>query len=159
MGAVPPDNVSPSDALPQEVLARMDGQLDGRTVLAWSKLDLDDANRYARRHVVLTDNDLITVADGTPHSLSISRIQEANIVEGLGVDRLRVLSDGKVAAELRYTHRHRRGMTRLHRKLARRLPRKEGEEAPPEWLDTVERQAEEKERCPKCGELIPAYAE
>ena len=50
-------------------------------------------------------------------------------------------------------------MTRLHRKLARRLPRKEGEEAPPEWLDTVERQAEEKDRCPKCGQLIPAYAD
>ena len=30
---------------------------------------------------------------------------------------------------------------------------------PPEWLEVVEREAEKKEHCPKCGLLIPAYAE
>jgi ATP-binding cassette, subfamily B, bacterial len=160
MGAPGDDNSKPDvDALPAEVLARVDGQLDGRVVLAWSEYDLDDANRYALRYAVLTDRELIAVADGAAASFPITAVQEAKIVEGLGADRLRVISGGKVVAELRYTHRHRRGMTRLHRKLERRLPRKEGEEAPPEWLDSVERQAEEKDRCPKCGELIPAYAE
>src|SRR6266516_699763 len=100
MGGPPPDNSAPSDgALPPEVLARMDGQLDGRTVLAWSALDLDDSNRYARRHVVLTDRELISLADSKASSLPISQIQEANIFEGLGVDRLLVLSYVKVSAE------------------------------------------------------------
>src|SRR5437762_1778871 len=136
MGAPDPDNSKIiSDTLPPEVLARMNGELEGRTVVAWSELDLDDANRYAQRYAVLTDRELITLADGTSVTIPISQVQEAKVVEGLGVDRLRVIVGGKLATELRYTHKHRRGMTRLHRKLERRLPRKEGEEAPPEWLD------------------------
>ena len=50
-------------------------------------------------------------------------------------------------------------MSRLQRKLERRLPRKDGQEIPPEWLDSVERQTELSNLCPKCGQLIPAYAE
>src|SRR5436190_14575075 len=99
MGRPGNDNANQEqDALPAEVSARMDGQLDGQTVLAWSELDLDDANRYGTRHVVLTDRELITLADGSATSLPITEIQEAKIVEGLGVDRLRVLAGGKVAA-------------------------------------------------------------
>jgi len=138
----------------------MNGELDGQEVVAWSEYDLDEENRYARHFAVLTDRQLVTFGDGSaPVATPIANIGEAKIVEGLGVDRLRVLVDGKLAAELRYTHRHRRGMTRLQRKLERRLPRKEGEEAPPEWLDSVEREADKSEHCPRCGQLIPAYAE
>src|SRR2546421_7986062 len=133
MGAPDPDNSKLSaDALPPEVLARVNGELEGRVVLAWSELDLDNGNCYAKRYAVLTDRELITLADGSNVTLPISQMQEAKVVEGLGVDRLRVIVSGRLAAELRYTHKHRRGMTRLHRKLERRLPRKEGEEAPPE---------------------------
>ena len=148
--------------LPPELLARVNGQLDGRDVLAWSEFDLDAQNKYARGYAVLTDRELVTLADGNGavSTLPLGRIESAKVVEGLGVDRLRVLSEGKVAADLRYTHRHRRGMTRLQRHLERKLPRKEGEgEAPPEWLDSVEREVEKSEHCPRCGQLIPAYAE
>src|SRR5690606_11442874 len=53
---------------------------------------------------------------------------------------------------------HRRSMTRLHRKLERRMPRTDGE-VPPDWLEIVERQAEQSEFCPKCQTPMPAYAE
>src|SRR5205085_5745312 len=149
----------PTEVLPAELRARMNGELDGQDVLDWSEFDLDDANRYAKRFAVLTDRQLVLTGGATPVSIPVSEIGEAKVVEGLGVDRLRVLVGGKVAAELRYTHRHRRGMTRLHRKLERRLPRKDGAEVPPEWLDQVEREAEKKDHCPRCGQLIPAYAE
>ena len=137
----------------------MDGQIDGQEVVAWSEYDLDENNRYARRFVVLTDRQLVTLGDAPLAARPVSDIGEATIVEGLGVDRLRILVGGKVAAELRYTHRFRRGMTRLHRKLERRLPRKEGTDVPPDWLEGVEREADESEHCPRCGNLIPAYAE
>src|SRR5690349_1922811 len=108
MGAPVPDNTTlPPDALPPEILARMNGELEGRTVVAWSELDLDDANRYARRYAVLTDRELITLSDATPSpsTVPISQMQEAKIVEGLGVDRLRLIVGGKLATELRYTHK------------------------------------------------------
>src|SRR5204863_2448966 len=48
-------------------------------------------------------------------------------------------------------------------KIERMRPRKEGKEGendlPPDWLDVVERQEEEKAHCKKCGEVIPSYAE
>ncbi len=84
-------------------------------------------------------------------------------MEGLGVDRLVIVSEGKAAGELRYSRRHRTTMTRLNRKLQRQIRRaddsKEKTEGRPEWLDAVEREAERKAHCPKCGELIPSYAE
>src|SRR5690606_29139030 len=64
----------------------------------------------------------------------------------------------RVIAEIRYTRRYRRSMTRLHRKIERRLPRDNGE-PPPQWLELVERQIEQKEFCPRCQSPIPAYAE
>jgi ATP-binding cassette subfamily B protein len=148
-----------ADALPSELLARMNGQLDGQAVVAWSEYDLDDANRYAKRYAVLTERQLITVGGDAITSIPVAEVSEAKITEGLGVDRLRVLVGGKAAAELRYTHRHRRGMVRLHRKLERRLPKKDDALPAPDWLDAVEREAEKSDRCPRCGNLIPAYAE
>ena len=52
-----------------------------------------------------------------------------------------VFSGEKLVAQMRYTYRHRRGMSRLLRKLERRLPRKEGQEIPPDWLESVEHRA------------------
>jgi ATP-binding cassette subfamily B protein len=159
MASTAPERQSSAEAFPPELRARMNGEIDGQEVVAWSEYDLDENNRYARRFAVLTDRQLVTFGDGPPVASPISEMTEAKVVEGLGVDRLRVLVNGRIAGELRYTHRHRRGMTRLHRKLERRLPRKEGTEAPPDWLDGVEREADKSEHCPRCGNLIPAYAE
>ena len=146
--------------LPDNVRARFNGQLADATVIAWAPFDLDEHNRYAERYAVLTDRELLIVGENTPtQSIPIASITEATIVEGLGVDVLNIIVADKRAAELRYTRCTRREMTRLHRKLERRLPRKDGKDIPPDWLDTVDRQTEAKEHCAKCGNTIPAYAE
>ncbi|HLL89689.1 MAG TPA: ABC transporter ATP-binding protein, partial [Tepidisphaeraceae bacterium] len=147
--------------LPADVRAIFDGQLDGQVVIAWSEYDLDERNHFTTRHAVLTEQRLLTVGghSGAVEARDLAAIEEAKIVEGLGVDRLTLIVEGKLAAELRYSRKHRRGMTKLHRKLERRLPPKAGEERPPEWLEAVERKAEQSEHCPKCGNLIPGYAE
>ena len=158
MALSPPDRPA-AQALPPEVRAHVNGQLDGQQVVAWSEFDLDAGNRFARGFAVLTESALHSVRGAEITSVALATIEEAKVVEGLGVDRLRVVVGGTTAAEMRYTHRHRRGMTRLHRKLERRLPRKDGEAPPPDWLEAVEREAEKSDHCPRCGELIPAYAE
>jgi len=147
--------------LPAEVRAGADGQLDGQTIVSWSEFDLDERNHYCRRFAVLTESRLIILANGQRSILAIEDIDEVKIVEQLGLDRMVVIVGGKVAAELRYTRRHRRSMSRLERKLQRRLPRKDSdsEPPPPDWLEVVEREAEKKELCPKCGQVIPSYAE
>src|SRR5918992_740993 len=63
------------------------------------------------------------------------------------------------AVELRYPKRHTRDRTRLLRKMERRMPRKEGEEAPPDWLENVERQRGGLEHCPPRGPSIPPHAQ
>ncbi len=146
--------------LPENVRARFNGQLDNAQIIAWAQFDLDDHNRYAEAYAVLTHSDLLIVTEAQPtRVIPINSIEEAAIVEGLGVDRLNVIVAGKLAAEMRYTRKTRREMTRLQRKLERRMPRKEGKELPPDWLENVERQAEATEHCPRCGSIIPAYAE
>src|SRR5688500_13973845 len=89
------------ESLPAGLRARMNGELDGQEVVAWSEFDLNDANQYARRFAVLTDRQLIVVGDGPVAAIDVSDIGEAKVVEGLGLDRLRVIVAGKVAAELR----------------------------------------------------------
>src|SRR5882757_1144270 len=98
--------------LPGALRARFNGELDGETVVAWSEFDLDSANRYAKHFAVLTDAKLIVLTDARVH-LPVAQIEEAKIVEGLGVDQLNVIVGGKLAAELRYSRRFRRDMTRL----------------------------------------------
>jgi ATP-binding cassette subfamily B protein len=143
------------------IAGHFNGELAGQTVVGWSEFDLDAANRYARQFAVLTEDRLLRIGDEGHTAIDIKSISEAQIVEGLGVDRLSIVVDGKLATEMHYSRRHRNTMTRLNRKLQRRLTRKEGEksEERADWLETVEREAEKKSHCPKCGQLIPSYAE
>ncbi|HTL27733.1 MAG TPA: ABC transporter transmembrane domain-containing protein, partial [Tepidisphaeraceae bacterium] len=148
-------------ALPRHVRDRMNGQLDGQTIIAWSEFDIDDAGKYRQQFVVLTEESLIVLAgDQLPATIAIAKIESAKTIEGVGVDELRVVGEGKVLAAIRYSRKHRREMTRLQRKLERRLSSAEAADIElTDLLETVEREAEKKEHCPKCGQLIPAYAE
>lgn len=156
-----PDDLSQgSIILPPTLRSRFNGQLNGQQVVAWSEFDLTDQNAFAQQFVVLTEEKLITLPpDGAGKSFPLTSITEAKIVEGLGVDRLDVMVGETRSAALRYSRRHRREMTRLHRKLQRRLPGKKDDGAPASWLEAVEREAEKLDVCLKCHNKIPAYAE
>ena len=146
--------------LPREVATKFNGQLEGQTIVAWAEFDLDDRNAYVQQFAVLTEQKVVVLAAGGARlEAPIASITEAKIVEGLGVDRLDVLAGDHRVLSLRYSRRFRRGMNRLHRKLERRLPSKKDDGIPADWLETVERESEKLEHCPKCGQTIPAYAE
>lgn len=145
--------------MPDEVMRCLDGQ--SSSAAAWSLFDVSDDGQLAKRYLVLTPQHLIVASDHQSRQIPVSSISEARIVEGVGVDRLIVVGGEQRLGDFPYTRHCRRDMTRLHRKLERQLPAKEGEtrERPPEWLDAVERVAENRDHCPKCGQMIPAYAE
>ena len=147
-----------SAALPPEVAEKLNGELAGAPILAWAEFDLDNSNRLSHAFAVLTDEDLLVVGDSV-EAYAVEQITEAKVVEGVGMDRLLVRLSGR-QINLRYSRRCRRDMVALQRKLSRLLPTEEGKKDDrPAWLDRVELQAAEQERCPKCGEVIPAHAD
>ena len=79
---------APPADLPAGLRAKLNGELQGRTVIAWSQFDLDENNRFTQRYAVLTDQKLHVFGDGQNVAFPIAQIQEAKTVEGLGVDRL-----------------------------------------------------------------------
>jgi len=153
-----------SAALPAALRKRLNGEIaiDANGLVAWSPFDLDDAGNYVEHFAVLSERELIVIGPAAkPISIAIEAIDKAEVLEGLGVDELDIIVGGRLEVSLRYTRRFRREMTRLHRKLLRRMPIEKGgsDPAAAEWLEAVEREAEKKEHCPKCGEAIPAYSE
>lgn len=148
-------------ALPDEVTAHLNGQLAGELVIGWASIDLDDDGRYANRYALLTARRLMVIDLARPKpvlELSLSSIDTSAIIEGIGAEKLRLIGDDKLLGELHYTRRYRRDVTRLQRKLDRRLSN-DGNDRDPDWVETVERQAEARDVCRKCGQLIPAYAD
>ena len=145
--------------LPEDLLNRLAGNT--ADVAAWSMFDVSDPGKLTQRYLVLTSDQLLVVDAQAIERIPVDSITEARVVEGVGVDRLIVVGHDRRLGDFPYTRRCRREMARLHRKLERQLPAKEGEtrDRPPEWLDAVERAAESREHCAKCGQMIPAYAE
>src|SRR5580704_4824220 len=110
-----------TDGLPPVIAARLDGEAEGQTIVGWSEFDLDSENRFTRQYVVLTDQRLIRIGEDGKTAIELSTITQARIVEGLGVDKLAIVAGDSLAMEMRYSRRRRRTMTRLHRKLQRRI--------------------------------------
>ncbi len=147
--------------LPLEARAGLNGQLDGHVVLAWAQHDLDEHNQLASGWVILTETSVIVQEKSGPRAIALQDISEVLTFEGLGVDRLNIIGSDRLLASLRYSRRARRDMTRLQRKIQRRLPGKVSEisNERADWLDRVERETERADTCPKCKNLIPAYAD
>lgn len=149
----------PIDRVPESIRSQLNGE--AAQIVAWSEFDLTDDGKLGSRFLVLTEQSLIVLQDGQKRTIPVSELTSSKITEGLGIDRLVVVAGEQVRGEFPYSRHCRREMTRLHRKLERRLPGEDGKpkEKLPDWLDVVERQAEAKEYCPKCSQLIPSYAE
>lgn len=161
----------------------------GEMIVAYAPFDIDDELRLTRSHLLLTERELVLIFPDAVRRLTLASLDETLVEEGLGMDRLVLVRGGEAAAVVRYSRRCRTAVTRLHRKLQRRLPRRQPpgppdaaaavrttaqdapandaalpdaaarRDDPPAWLEAVERQAEAQDLCRKCGQLIPAYAD
>ena len=117
------------------------------------EIDLDPQGTYIHGHLVLTDRRLgywsgeVAVAW---HELEA--LEEAELLEGLGVKLLRLHADGAISAEYRCSRRHARELAALHRVLERRLA---GEDDEPDAGRGGGEQGKGGTRCPQCGKYIP----
>ena len=154
---------SPVDRIPEAVRGRLNGEAGN--VVAWSLFDVREDGKLGSRYLVLTDESLLVLEEDGKRAIPVAGMTSAKVVEGLGVDRLIVAGDGQVLGEFPYSRHCRREMTRLHRKLERKLPGEDGKpkEKMPDWLDAVERQTEAREYCQQvrathsilCGGCLP----
>jgi ATP-binding cassette subfamily B protein len=146
------------DHLPEGLLADLSLQVRQQDIEAAAAVDLDADGRYADGCLVLTERRLgcCTRSNGTwsVRWIHLKDLKEAKIVEGLGVQAMRLLADGKLVDQFRYTMRHSRAVAKLHRRLEWRLAGKEEAFEPP-----PSRPEEKKTRCEKCGRSIPPWTE
>ena len=151
---------NPLSHLPEELRLWVGESISADSVKAAAQCDLDAGGMYADGYLILTDSKLgyVIRSDGKWDAQwhNLGDLGEAKIVEGIGVNSLRLLADGKLSAEYRFTLRHAKNVAKLHRRLERQLEGRqdENDEAPePKHVE------ERKLRCQKCGRVIPAWSE
>jgi ATP-binding cassette subfamily B protein len=161
--AVAAEEDSPQDPLahlPEALREQMASPPAEGEVLLTAQLDLDAEGMYADSYLALTAQALghFCAADGewSAEWMPLADVAEARLVEGLGVNSLRLLRGGKVVQEFRFTLRHAREAARLHRRLEKLIEGEAAEKAPePEPHHTEPK----KLRCPKCGRVIPPWSD
>jgi len=143
----------------QEAVRRSTGDI---SVEAVAPFDLSPQGTYIEGYLVLADDRLgqiiHTGQQWEAQWLTLEGIRQARIIEGLGMSLLRLLRDGHIAAEYRFTLRNAKNIARLHRRLERKI---DGQANGEDQLAEAEfpRQDEKKLRCEKCGRVIPPWAE
>ena len=113
------------DHLLAALLERIRTEVALEAVQAAAPCDLDSGGFYVEGHLVLAPGRLgyFSCHDGRWDAkwLATDTITEAKIVEGLGVHSLRLLTDGKITEEFRFTLRHARQVAKLRRRLKRNI--------------------------------------
>ncbi|MFP4054694.1 MAG: ABC transporter transmembrane domain-containing protein [Phycisphaerae bacterium] len=150
------------ETLPESLQRRFRADLDGQSADLCAPVDLDRQGNYTETYLVLADERLgyYVSADGQWQAdwTPLEELSDARVVEGLGLNLLRLLRKGRVEREFRYTMRHARAVAKLHRELERRLGKEDAEEEPATEASAAHLE-EKKVRCENCGQVIPAWAE
>ena len=145
--------------VPQSLLDKVAQHAPLKSVQAVARLYLDEHGMYLDGYLVLTDEALggfrQTGGAWQGDWTALKGLGSAVIVEGLGMNLLRLLSDGESRAEYRFTLRHAREVAKLHRRLEARIAGKDEAET----AFNGRGEDEKKTRCEKCGGVIPAWAE
>jgi len=122
--------------------------------------DISPSGRFGQTWVALLDDHLL-VADlnqqGGPQ-VRLTRLEpgvELEILEGVGGSRFRVIVDGKLAEELRFSRRQAKRFSRLLHAGRSRISGK-ADSAP---ADGASAAPGEEKVCGKCGRLIPDWAD
>ncbi|HAU36153.1 MAG TPA: ABC transporter [Phycisphaerales bacterium] len=149
------------DHLPLDLQERIRDEVPSDQVRSVAAYDLSEEGRYVQGYLVLGADRLgsFVLSDGRwcGEWFPAGRFDQSKIVEGLGMSLLRLVADGKVLTEFRFTLRHAKEVARLHRRLERMLSG--GEEGQEQEPPEPPRDDERKLRCDKCGRVIPPWAE
>ena len=149
----------PIDRLPDALREMIEAETQREAVRAVAGYDLDEHGRYTEGWLVLTDDCFAELhrrnGEWATAWKPISALSSATIVEGVGVGILRLLKDGAIAGEYRFSRRHAKDVARLQRRLEKIITGDEGEEPPPEAKGA----GDKKIRCEKCDRVIPPWSE
>jgi len=148
------------DRLPQDLTALVSRNVPLEAVVAAAPYDLDDRGMYSEGYLLLTEDRLGCFARGDGRWqekwFETNSLDEASIVEGLGMNLLRLTSSGRLLAEFRFTLRNAKAVARLQRRLERLIAHDGQSEIDVEELYDAD---EKKLRCDKCGRVIPSWSE
>ncbi|MFW6061406.1 MAG: ABC transporter ATP-binding protein [Planctomycetota bacterium] len=144
--------------LPDDLRERILAELRPEHVRICAGCDLGARGQYVDGYLVLTRSHLghFVHSNGTWDERwhDMAHLTHAHLVEGLGLNMLRLISDGEAVAEYRCTLRHAKSLARIHRQMERDLT---GEELHEQFAE--EGEEEKSVRCEKCGHVIPAWSE
>ena len=150
----------PTDHLDETLLHALRRDVSLESILLCAAYDLDTGGMYTEGYLILTQDRLgdFVRTDGHWRGTwrAIGELDEVKIVEGLGMNLLRLLGDSKTVAEYRFTLRHAKAVAALGRRMERLVTGKEGEEETPSERPGGD---EKKIRCDKCGRAIPVWSE
>ncbi|HDZ21483.1 hypothetical protein LCGC14_0124650 [marine sediment metagenome] len=151
---------NPLDGLSKDLIEHLHQTQRHADVVAAVPYDLDEHGKYTEGYLLLTDSRLghFRHRDGQwMHEwLEVGELDEATLVEGLGMNLLQLMADGRLVAEYRFTLQHSRELGRFHRHLEGLVhgeSHQEQDEGRPRHGD------EQRGRCPKCDRPIPSWSE
>ncbi|MFP3938123.1 MAG: ABC transporter transmembrane domain-containing protein [Phycisphaerae bacterium] len=147
------------DIIPDDLRQRLEQDISLQQVELCAPIDLDNQGRYIEGQLILTGDAIGRYVrrggEWKGDWLELAETDDTKVVEGLGVNLLRLFSDGRLVIEYRFTLRHARQVARLQRRLEQLLTGRDGDTEPAE----APRGDEKKVRCDKCGRVIPAWSE
>ena len=149
----------PLDHVPEDLRQVIARTVPTDSVQLSARYDLDEQGMYVDGWLVLTEDRLGRFLrqneEWQGDWLPLEQIDSAAMVEGLGMGLIRLLRDGSIDAEYRFSMRHAKEVATLQRRMEKLISGKEEEEEP------VDKKAKEEKklRCDKCGRVIPPWSE
>ncbi len=128
---------------------------------AFALADISAQGRFAQTWLVLIGHELAIVdpaAADRCRQVPLDEKTEVAIIEGMGANRFRVVRNGQLAEEFRYSRRQAKRFGDLHHKCEIAI-KGEPDEALLEGAAKGTRAPDDEKICEKCGRLVPDWAE
>ncbi|MAE65606.1 MAG: ABC transporter [Phycisphaeraceae bacterium] len=150
-------NINGNGRVPPEVATLLRAHLDGHfEPLDAAQADLTAEGHYGSAWVVLGADLVAIVRPGASEpvrTIPLDDDTDLKILEGIGASRFRVVREGRLLEELRYSRRQSRHFSRL-------LHRTDADQPPGELdADVPDAHREDDRICSKCDRLIPDWAD
>ena len=147
--------------LPKDLIEHLSGDGRAEVMLAATPYDLDEHGKFTEGYLLLTNSRFghYYRSNGSWECqwTGIDELTEASLIEGLGMNLLRLAGEDRMVSEFRFTLRYTGLLAGFHHQLERVIAGGGQEEIE---LPSAPAAGEEKKvRCEKCDRLIPAWSE
>ncbi|MHC4562509.1 MAG: ABC transporter ATP-binding protein [Planctomycetota bacterium] len=152
----------PLGCLPKDLADQLGRSGKTESALAATPCDLDAGGMFTEGYLLLTDSQLGHYCrrngDWEGRWINTASLTEANLIEAVGMNILRLVSDGQLVDEYRFTLRHKKLVGQFQRQLERVIDGDGDGHAQDAPHGPHERETR-KTRCEKCDRFIPAWTD